>query len=87
MKRLVRLLSRWAWDDFLFDVGRVEWKYGRMDSGAPKDWDEWNNVRDGLRDAGRLRAPWELDKPNDPAEVRKSPQAGGSADQPKGDEK
>ena len=47
MKRLVRLLTRWAWDDFLFDVGRVEWKYGREDDGTPKDWDEWNNVRDG----------------------------------------
>ena len=55
LQRLVRLLSRWAWEDFLFSVGRVEWKYGRTDDGKPKDWTEWEDVRDGLREIGRFR--------------------------------
>lgn len=29
VQRLVRRLSAWAWDEMFFDVGRVEWKYGR----------------------------------------------------------
>lgn len=62
--RLVRRLSRFAWDDMLFDVGRVEWKYGRMDDGQPKDWTEWNSVRAHLRESGMLRQPQELDSPN-----------------------
>jgi hypothetical protein len=62
--RLVRRLSAWAWEEMLFDVGRVEWKYGRTDDGKPKNWTEWNNVRVHLREAGKLRQPQELDSPN-----------------------
>lgn len=66
LRRLVRRLSAWAWDEMLFDVSRVEWKYGRNDNGAPKNWTEWNNVRVHLREAGKLRQPQELDRqPND----------------------
>jgi hypothetical protein len=55
MKRLIRRLSAWAWEEMLSDVGRIEWKYGRNDNGAPKDWTEWHNVRAHLREAGKLR--------------------------------
>lgn len=68
IRSLVRRLSAWAWDDMLFDVGRVEWKYGRNDNGTPKNWTEWNNVRVHLREAGKLRQPQELDSPNDQTE-------------------
>jgi hypothetical protein len=64
VQRLVRRLSRFAWEEMLWDVGRVEWKYGRTDDGKPKNWDEWNNVRAHLREAGKLRQPQELDLPN-----------------------
>lgn len=57
IRSLVRRLSAWAWDDMLFDVGRVEWKYGRNENGTPKNWTEWNNVRVHLREAGKLRQP------------------------------
>lgn len=57
--RLVRRISAWAWDDMLFDVSRVEWKYGRYDDNTPKDWTEWNNVRAHLLEAGKLRQPLE----------------------------
>jgi hypothetical protein len=57
LDRLVRRLSRFAWEEMLWDVGRVEWKYGRTDDGKPKNWDEWNNVRAHLREAGKLRQP------------------------------
>ena len=69
--RLVRRLSRFAWDDMLFDVGRVEWKYGRTDDGRPKDWTEWNYVRAHLREAGKLRQPQEFDSPNVQSEPRR----------------
>jgi len=48
----------------LWDVGRVEWKYGRTDDGKPKNWSEWDDVRVHLREAGKLRQPQELDSPN-----------------------
>jgi hypothetical protein len=64
VQRLVRRLSAWVWDEMLFDVSRVEWKYGRNDNGEPKNWTEWNNVRVHLRQAGRLRQPQELDSMN-----------------------
>lgn len=63
-QRLVRRLSAWAWHDFLFDVGRVEWRYGRDQNGAAKDWAGWNAVREHLREAGQLRNADELDSPN-----------------------
>jgi hypothetical protein len=66
VQRLVRRLSRFAWEEMLRDVGRVEWKYGRTDDGKPKNWDEWNLVRAHLREAGKLRQPQELDLPNAP---------------------
>lgn len=59
IKRIIRRLSRFAWDEMLRDVGRVEWKFGRGDDGKPKDWTEWNNLRDHLREAGRLLQPQE----------------------------
>ncbi len=62
--RLVRRLSLFAWEEMLWDVSRVEWKYGRTDDGKPKDWDEWNNVRDHLREVKRLRKPEELYQTN-----------------------
>lgn len=55
--RIVRRLSAWAWEDMLFDVGRVEWKYGRNEDGTPKNWTECHNVRTHLREAGKLRQP------------------------------
>lgn len=55
----IRRLSRFAWEEMLFDVGRVEWKYGRNDNGTPVDWTEWNNVRNHLIETGRLRQPQE----------------------------
>ena len=58
---MVRRFSRFAWSDMLFDVGRVEWKYGRNDNGTPKDWEEWNAVRVHLREAGEL---WNLRNSN-----------------------
>lgn len=65
LKRLVRRWSRFAWSEMLCDVSRVEWKYGRNDNGTPKDWDEWNDVREHLRESDSLRQPNELpaDKP------------------------
>jgi hypothetical protein len=58
----VRRLSKFAWGEMLWDVGRVEWKYGRTDEGLPKNWTEWDNVRDHLREAGTLRRPEELEQ-------------------------
>lgn len=60
IKRGVRRLSRFAWGEMLWDVSRVEWKYGRNDDGSAKNWTEWDNVRDHLREAGSLRKPEEL---------------------------
>ena len=59
-RRLTRRLSAWAWEDMLRDVGLVEWKFGRNDDGTPKDWTEWDMIRDHLRDAGHLRQVQEL---------------------------
>ena len=53
--RVVRRLSRFAWRDMLWDVARVESKYGWHDNGSPKDWVEWVNIREHLREAGELR--------------------------------
>jgi hypothetical protein len=64
LQRFVRLLSAWAWKEMLWDVGRVEWKYGRTEDGTPKYWEEWNNIRVHLREAGKLRQPQELGLPN-----------------------
>lgn len=64
VKRVIRRLSAWAWEEMLFDVSRVEWKYGRNDNGTPKNWTEWNNVRVHLQETGNLRQPQELDSPN-----------------------
>ena len=64
VQRLVRRLSRFAWDEMLYDVGRVEWKYGRENDGKPKNWTEWNNVRAHLLEVGSLRQPQELHSPN-----------------------
>lgn len=60
--KLVRRLTRWAWSDMLFDVARVEWKFGRSDAGLPYGWTEWINVREHLRESGALRKPQELDQ-------------------------
>jgi hypothetical protein len=59
-RKWVRRLSRFAWSEMLWDVSRVEWKYGRNDDGSPKNWDEWNNVRDHLQEHRSLRRPEEL---------------------------
>lgn len=37
---------------------RVEWKFGRNDDGSPKDWTEWNDLRESLGE--RVRRPQEL---------------------------
>lgn len=60
LNRLVRRLSRFAWHEVLFDVGRIEWRYGRYESGKPKQWGDWEAVRDHLRETGYLRQPEEL---------------------------
>ena len=60
--RAVRRLSRFAWRDMLWDVARVESKYGRHDDGRVKDWTEWENVREHLREAGALRVEREREK-------------------------
>ena len=61
MKRFVRWLTRWAWNEMLWDVARVEWKFGRHDDGTPRDWCEWDSVREHLREHGAQRAPWEIE--------------------------
>lgn len=64
LKRFIRRLSAWAWEEMLYDVSRVEWNFGRSNTGIPKNWTEWNNVRSHLREVGKLRQPQELDFPN-----------------------
>jgi hypothetical protein len=61
LKYIIRKLTAWAWDEMLFDVGRVEWKYGRTEDGKPKSWTEWDNIRYHLIEAGKLRRPQELE--------------------------
>ena len=51
---MVRALTRFAWKNVLFDVGRVEWKFGRHDDNSPKDWVEWSNIRAHLKESGQL---------------------------------
>lgn len=58
--KIIRRISRFAWREMLFDVARVEWKYGRYDDGTPKDWTEWNNVRNHLKETKNLRNSFEL---------------------------
>jgi hypothetical protein len=60
MNKLIRRLTKFAWKEFLWDVSRVEWKFGRTNEGLPKDWDEWNNIREHLRELNSLRQPQEL---------------------------
>lgn len=60
IKKLVRSLSSWAWEEMLLDVSLAEWKFGRRDDGKPKDWSEWNNIRAHLHDSGYLRNSDEL---------------------------
>lgn len=60
LKRMVRRWSRFAWEEMLVDVGRVELKFGRDENGYPKDWTEWGAIREHLREAGKLRQPQEL---------------------------
>ena len=57
---IVRRLTRWAWLDLLWAASRVEWKYGRDGIWRPIPWDEWEDLRDELKDADALRAPHEL---------------------------
>jgi hypothetical protein len=64
IQRIVRKLTKWAWEEMLFDVSRVEYKYGRLDDGSPKNWEEWNNIRLHLRESEKLRQPQELDNKN-----------------------
>ena len=61
IKKLIRALSKFAWDDFLFDVSRVEWKYGRYDNGKAKNWTEWENIRLYLKELNALRRPEEFE--------------------------
>lgn len=58
--KLVRKLTSFAWKEMLWDVSRVEWKFGRNEDGSPKDWDEWNNIREHLVENGSLRQPKEI---------------------------
>ena len=53
LQHLVRRYNALAWD-----ASRVEWKYGRLDNGSLKNWQEWNNLRDSL--AEYVRQPQEL---------------------------
>jgi len=52
--QLVRRLTRFAWQEFMQDVSRIEVRYGRNDDGSPKRWKEWQGVRDHLKEAGML---------------------------------
>ncbi len=52
--RLVRRLTRFAWQEFMQDVSRIEVRYGRYDDGSPKRWREWQGVRDHLNEAGMI---------------------------------
>jgi hypothetical protein len=61
IKAITRRLTLWAWEEVVFNVARVEWKFGRHNNGRPKNWKEWNNVRDNLRELKRLRQPQELE--------------------------
>ena len=61
IKAMTRRLTLWAWEEVVFNIARVECKYGRYDNGRPKNWTEWNNVRDNLRELKRLRQPQELE--------------------------
>jgi hypothetical protein len=42
-----------------FAAARVEWKYGRTDDGKPKNWVEWNDLRDSLGE--HVRQPHEIE--------------------------
>lgn len=52
-------MTRFAWADMLYDVARVEWKYGRNDlpfgKEELKDYSEWNNVREHLKENNAMR--------------------------------
>ena len=61
IKVMTRRLTLWAWEEVVFNVARVEWKFGRHNNGRPKKWKEWDNVRDNLRELKRLRQPQELE--------------------------
>jgi hypothetical protein len=61
IKAITRKITLWAWDEVVFNIARVEWKFGRHNNGRPKNWKEWNNVRDNLRELKRLRKPEELE--------------------------
>ena len=61
IKAIIRRLTLWAWEEVVFNIARVEWKFGRYDNGYPKNWEEWNNVRDNLGELKRLRQPQELE--------------------------
>ena len=58
LQHLVRRYNALAWD-----ASRVEWKYGRFDDGTPKEWPEWDNLRDSL--AEYVRQPQELGGQNE----------------------
>ena len=47
------------YNSLAFDAARVEWKYGRSDDGKPKNWIEWNNLRESL--AEYVRQPHEIE--------------------------
>ena len=51
---------REAISELLFDVARAEWKFGRNNDGSPKNWTEWNNIREHLKKFNALRKPEEL---------------------------
>ena len=61
IKAITRRLTLWAWDEVVFNIARVEWKFGRHNNGRPKNWKEWDNVRDNLRELKKLRQPHELE--------------------------
>lgn len=54
MNKLVRRLTRFAWQEFLQDVSQVELRYGRYTDGRPKKWKEWQGVRKHLKEAGLI---------------------------------
>jgi hypothetical protein len=62
IKAITRRLTLWAWEEVVFNIARIESKYGRYDNRSPKNWTEWNNVRDNLRELNRLRKPEELEQ-------------------------
>lgn len=59
-KKLIRKFTKFAWGDLIYDVSRVEYKYGRRDNGQILDYHEWNQIRLHLLELNAIKAKDEL---------------------------